>query len=277
MIFVTDRRGTLGRIAAILVLALACAAPARSAQKSAVSVGGDAMIITDGSGKVLFAQNPDLRREVASTQKLVTALVITRAGDLDKKITITAADAACSPTKLPNSVGGTYTRRELLKALLVLSANDAARALARDNAGSEAAFGAKMTQVARSLGANNSVFKTSNGLPAAGQYSTARDMATIGRAAYRDPLIREAARTKFLPWRDAKGRSQTLRNSNRVLHRHPNATGLKIGYTSAAGHCLVLSWEEAGRTIYTVVLGGKNELFWVEAALVTSLYANGLL
>lgn len=273
-------RATGTRILAVTLLSLAFAVTAVAvppAKKSAVSVGGDAMIVTDSSGKVLFAQNPDLHREVASTQKLVTALVITRAGNLDKKVTVTPQDAACNPTKLPKSVGGTYTRRELLKAMLVLSANDAARALARDNAGSEAAFGAKMTQLARSVGANNSVFKTSNGLPASGQYSTARDMAAIGRAAYRDPVIRDAVRTKFLPWRDAKGGSQSLRNSNRVLHRHPNATGMKIGYTGAAGHCLVLSWEEAGRTVYTVVLGGKNELFWVEAALVTSLYANGLL
>lgn len=270
-----------GLIVSLLVtfacaLSVAAAPPAKQ-KKSAVSVGGDAMIITDGSGKVLFAQNPDLRREVASTQKLVTAMVITRAGNLDKKVTVTAEDAACSPTKLPNSVGATYTRRELLQALLVYSANDAARALARDNAGSEAAFAAKMTQMARSVGAGNSVFKTSSGLSAAGQYSTARDMAAIARAAYRDPVIRDAARTKFLPWRDAKGRSHTLRNSNRVLQRHANATGLKIGYTGAAGHCLALSWEESGRTVFAVVLGGKNELFWVEAALVTSLYANGLL
>ncbi|MFZ9932804.1 MAG: D-alanyl-D-alanine carboxypeptidase family protein [Chthoniobacterales bacterium] len=251
--------------------------PVRAAPKNAFSVGGEAVYITDGSGKTLFAENADRRREVASIQKLVTALVITRAGNLDKPVTITAADANCSPTKLPNSVGGTYTRRQLLQAMLVMSANDAARALARDNAGSEAAFGAKMTQMARSLGAKNSVFKTSSGLSAGGQHSTARDMAIIGRAAYRDPLIRQTARMKFLPWRDAKGKSHSLRNSNRVLHRHPNATGLKIGYTGAAGHCLVLSWEEAGRTIICVVLGGKNELFWVEAALITSLYANGLL
>ena len=262
---------------AVLAVSVACACAAPKKPGSAVSVGGDAMIITDKSGKVLFAQNPDLRREVASTQKIVTAMVITRAGNLDKPVTITAADANCSPTKLPNSVGGTYTRRQLLQAMLVYSANDAARALARDNAGSEAAFGEKMTQLARQLGANNSVFKTSSGLSAPGQYSTARDIATLGRAAYRDPLIRQAAATKFLSWRDAKGKSSTLRNSNRVLQRHPNATGLKIGYTGAAGHCLLLSWEEGGRTVFTVVLGGKNELFWVEAALVTSLYSNGLL
>lgn len=261
-------------VAAVLAAGIA-AAPA--APKNAFSVGGDAMIITDKSGKILFAQNADQRREVASTQKLVTALVVSRAGNLDKPVTMTAEDAACTGTKLPRGVGGTYTRRQLLQALLVLSANDAARALARDNAGSEAAFAGKMTQLARQLGAGNSVFKNSSGLSSSGQYSTARDMAIIGRAAYSDPVIRQAARTKFLPWRDAQGKSHTLRNSNRVLHRHPNCTGLKIGYTRAAGHCLVASWEEGGRTIFGVILGGKNELFWVEAALVFSLYANGLL
>lgn len=235
------------------------------------------MVITDKSGKTLFSQEADRRREVASTQKLVTALVVSRAGNLDKPVTVTSEDTACAGTKLPRGAGGTYTRRQLLQAMMVLSANDAARALARDNAGSEPAFAAKMTQLARQLGAKNSVFKNSSGLSASGQYSTARDMAIIARAAYSDPVVRKAAQIKFLPWRDAKGKSHSLRNSNRVLHRHPNCTGLKIGYTRAAGHCLVASWEENGRTVFGVILGGKNELFWVEAALVISLYANGLL
>ncbi|MEY4300087.1 MAG: hypothetical protein RIR25_1323 [Verrucomicrobiota bacterium] len=259
-----------------MLIGSATAAPKRQGS-SPFSVGGDAMLVIDGGGKTLFSQNASTQREVASLQKLVTALVITRAGNLDKQITVTAEDANCSPTKLPNAVGGTYTRRELLQAMLVPSANDAARALARDNAGGEAAFATKMTQLARQLGASNSVFKTSNGLPASGQYSTAQDMVIIARAAYRDPVIRKAVAIKFLPWRDARGRPSSLRNANRLLHRHPNCTGMKIGYTGAAGHCLVASWEENGRTIFGVILGGKNELFWVEAGVVLSLYANGLL
>ncbi len=250
---------------------------AHAAAKNPFTVGGDAVVITDASGKLLFAHNPDTRREVASIQKLVTAMVITRAGKLDKPVTITASDANCPPTRLPNAVGTTATRRQLLQAMLVLSANDAARALARDNAGSEAAFGEKMTQLARQIGATHSVFKNSTGLSAAGQYSTARDMAAIARAAHRDPLIRQTVRTKFLPWRDAGGHAHTLRNSNRLLHRHPGCTGMKIGYTNAAGHCLAASWEERGRTAFGIILGGKNELFWMEAGLILPLYANGLL
>lgn len=260
-----------------LLLLCGALAGAKAAPKNPFTIGGDAMVITDASGKVLFTHNSDTHREVASTQKLITAMVITRAGNLDKPVTITASDAACPPTHLPNPVGATYTRRQLLQAMLVLSANDAARALARDNAGGETAFGTKMTQLARQAGATNSVFKNSTGLPAAGQYSTARDMASIARAAYRDPLIRQTIRTKFLPWRDAGGRSHTLRNSNRLLHRHPNCTGMKIGYTGAAGHCLVASWEEHGHLIFGIILGGKNELFWLEAGLILPLYANNLL
>lgn len=264
-------------VAACFLLLCGTLTRTNAAPKNPFTVGGDAMVVTDLSGKLLFAHNPDTRREVASIQKLVTAMVIIRAGNLDKPVTITASDVNCPPTHLPNSVGATHTRRQLLQAMLVLSANDAARALARDNAGSEAAFGAKMTQLARQIGAANSVFKNSTGFTAAGQCSTARDMAAIARAAYRDPLIRQTVRTKFLPWRDAGGRSHTLRNSNRLLHRHPNCTGMKIGYTNAAGHCLVASWEEHGRTVFGVILGGKTELFWMEAGLILPLYANGLL
>ena len=93
-------------------------------------IEADCVHLVDGaSGKVLFSQGGNQTRQVASTQKLVTALVIVEAGDLDKRVTVTAQDASCQPTKLPNSVGGTYTRRELLQAMLVLSANDVAWAL----------------------------------------------------------------------------------------------------------------------------------------------------
>ena len=226
---------------------------------------------------MLSEKNASQRREVASVQKLVTALVIVEAGNLEKLVTITAQDASCPPTKLPGSVGGTYTRRELLSAMLVLSANDAARALARDNSGSEAAFGAKMTSMARRLGANNSLFKDSAGFSKAGQYSTAVDTVKILQAAYSNPVIRQANATKFLNWRQANGSIVQLRNSNRVLQRHPNCRGGKVGYTAAAGHCAAIVWEENGRQIYGVALRGHREMFWLQLAVAMKLHANGLL
>jgi D-alanyl-D-alanine carboxypeptidase (penicillin-binding protein 5/6) len=241
-------------------------------------VEADTVYVVDGkTGRVLTDKNGNQQREVASVQKLVTALVIAEAGNLDKPVTITAQDASCPPTKLPNSVGGTYTRRELLNAMLVLSANDAARALARDNSGSEAAFGAKMTAMARRLGAKNSVFKDSAGFSKSGQYSTAADTVKILRAAYANPALRQANATKFLNWRQANGAVTQLRNSNRVLHRHPNCRGGKVGYTGAAGHCAAIVWEENGRQIYGVALRGHREMFWLQLAVLSKLHANGVL
>ncbi|MBU3666600.1 MAG: D-alanyl-D-alanine carboxypeptidase, partial [Chthoniobacterales bacterium] len=241
-------------------------------------ISAEAMLVVDGAtGKSLLAQSESRRGQVASLQKLVTAMVIVEAGNLDKPVTVTAQDASCQPTKLPNSVGGTYTRRELLQAMLVLSANDAARALARDNSGNEAAFWAKMTAMARRVGATNSVFKDSAGFTVAGQYSTAADMVKILRAAYANPLIRQADSAKFLNWRQANGKMTQLRNSNRILHRHPNCRAGKVGYTAAASHCVALVWEENGKRLYAVALGGKNEMFWLQFAVVLKLIANGLL
>lgn len=264
-----------------LMAGLLCLSPARAGISSAAQaalIGAESVLIVDGeSGEVLYEKEANRPREVASVQKLLTALIIAEAGDLEKPVTITAEDASCQPTKLPNGPGGTYTRRELLEAMLVLSANDAARALARDNSGSEAAFGAKMTLRARRLGAKTSVFKNSAGFSAGGQYSTASDMVKIAKAAHKNPVIRRIVTIKELPWRDADGRATTLRNSNRMLHRHPSCHGLKVGYTAAAGHCTVALWEEKGRRLYAVVLHGHKEIFWLQLAVVLSLHANNLL
>lgn len=280
----------VGRLTACLLVVLgvvACGGPAKSVaagaavpgkRVSANLVDADSILIVDGNtGQVLFAKNADQTREVASVQKLVTALVILDAGNLDKPVTVTAQDASCRPTKLPGSVDGTYTRRELLEAMLVLSANDAARALARDNAGSEAAFGAKMTALARRLGARNSVFKDSAGFAAAGQHSTAQDMMKIVMAAYENPLIRQATRTTVLPWRRANGKMVQLRNSNRILHRHAACRGMKVGYTADAGHCAAIAWDENGRRLFAVVLRGRSEMFWLQTGVAMKLHAHGLL
>jgi D-alanyl-D-alanine carboxypeptidase (penicillin-binding protein 5/6) len=231
------------------------------------------IIVDESSGRVVSAKNANQLRQAASLQKLVTALVIAEAGNLDKPVTVTAADSNCPRTKLPKSVGGTYTRRELLQAMLVVSANDAARALARDNSGSESAFGAKMTAMARRVGAINSVFKDSAGFTVAGQCTTATDMVQILKAAYANPVIRQANATKFLVWRKTDGTTQLLRNPLGILHRHPNCRGGKVGYTSAASDCVALVWEEDNTRLYGVALGGKSDAFWEQLAAAHKLLA----
>jgi D-alanyl-D-alanine carboxypeptidase (penicillin-binding protein 5/6) len=246
--------------------------------RSAVDLieAGSVHVIDASSGAVLGSKNAHVRREVASLQKILTAMVVIEAGNLDKPVTITAADADCPPTNLPNAVGGTYTRKQLLEVMLIYSPNDIARALARDNSGSEAVFAVKMTKLARRLGAANTVFKNSTGFAAAGQYSTAADMARIARAALANEFLRQTMQKKSVIWRDRTGRSHTFMNSNRLLQQHADCSGMKVGYTGKAGHCAISVWHGKKRII-AVTLGGKGKASWMESGLVFGFMRDGRL
>lgn len=233
------------------------------AASSAPAINAASYILLDaGTGATIASRNADTRRAVASTQKILTALVVLDAGNLDKPVRITSSDVSVEPTRLGIKPGETYTRRKLLYAFLVKSANDVANALARDNAGSISAFAARMNAKARSLGAVNSNFRNPSGLPASGQYSTARDMARIAMAAYRNGVIRDAVRMKYYSFRYATGRSVTLENTNKLLGSMPECNGMKTGYTNAAGRCLISTATRGGRAVILVQLGTKTKFIW---------------
>jgi D-alanyl-D-alanine carboxypeptidase (penicillin-binding protein 5/6) len=225
-----------------------------------------AIVIDVVSGRVLYAKNADSPRAVASTQKIVTALCILDAGNIDKPITIQPSDMACEPTHLGLKTGDTYSRRELTKVLMVKSANDVARALARDVGGSQEGFSDLMNQKARSLGMRNSNFINPNGLPQPGQYSTARDMAIAARAAYRSPLIRSFTATKVFDFQFNDGRTRRIENTNRLLKTVPYCDGLKTGTTNAAGRCLVASGSLNGRSVISVVLKSNTPNVWKDSS-----------
>lgn len=218
------------------------------------------------TGETIASRNADTARGVASTQKVITALVVLDAGDLDRPVRVASSDVAVEPTKLGIKPGEVYTRRQLLYAFLVKSCNDVANVLARDNAGSVSAFAAKMTAKARSLGATNSVFKNPHGLTAKGQYSTARDMARIAMAAYRNPVIRDAVRRKYFTFRYASGRTITLENTNHLLGQMPECDGMKTGYTVAAGRCLISCAHTWNNDVILVQLGTKTKYIWNDGA-----------
>ncbi len=244
----------LPAILALLLSALPAAAKAPPPQ-----VHGQSAILVDvRSGRVLFSKNSREHRAVASTQKLLTALIIAESGNLWERITIRPEDTAAAPTKLYLKSGQTYSRFELLQALLIKSPNDVAQALARDNAGSYEAFALKMNRRARAMGASSSRFLNANGLPADGQFSTARDIAIIARNAYANPVIRRIVATPRAEFRFADGRVRQLVNTNRVLHQAPWCNGMKTGFTNAAGHCLVSSGQSNGRDVIAVVLGSNK-------------------
>jgi D-alanyl-D-alanine carboxypeptidase (penicillin-binding protein 5/6) len=222
------------------------------------------------TGQILYEKNADATRAAASTQKLLTALIVAEDGDLDREVTVQAVDTLAEPVRLNIKPGETYQRIDLLRALLVKSPNDVARCLARDNAGSIESFADKMNAKARSLGATHSNFVNPNGLPIPDQYSTARDLALIARAAYANPIIRSIVCLPRLTFRYANGRVRELENTNKVLKRLPYCNGMKTGYTEAAGHCLIASGNVPGRDIIVVVLGDSRSRVWQDASALLS-------
>lgn len=241
--------------------------PAQDSEGGIPQTRAASVLVQDAvSGKVLYEKNGSQRRPPASTQKLLTALLVVEAGSLDKKVVVEECDTRVEPVKLGFKPGETYTRRELLRVMLVHSVNDVAYCLARDNAGSVEAFAEKMNEKARELGMTSSHFVNPNGLPAPGQYSTARDMGKLALAAYQSSTIRSIVSTKSLFFRYADGHVQEYKNTNLVLRDYPYCTGMKTGYTQAAGHCLISSGSNNKREVITVVLGDtKRSWLWQDS------------
>lgn len=228
------------------------------------------MIIDAHSGQILYEKNADEVRPAASTQKLLTALIIAEHGFLEQPVRVEAVDTLAEPVKLNIKPGDVYQRIDLLRALLVKSPNDVARCLARDHAGSVEAFAQVMNWRAQTLGATHSHFVNPNGLPVPGQYSSARDLSIIARAAYANPTIRSIVCLPHLVFRYANGRTRELENTNKVLKRLPYCNGMKTGYTEAAGHCLIASGSRPGRDIIVVVLGDSKSGVWRDASALLS-------
>ncbi len=228
-------------------------------------VAESALVVDAVTGRILAGKNVDLRRAVASTQKLLTALLVVEAGPLSDEVTIEASDTQVEPTKLYLRPGDTYTRGTLLKVILVRSANDASLALARDVAGSVEAFSARMNERARSLGMRNSNFRNPHGLTEEGQFSTARDMVKLARVAYQRSAIRAPMTWPEYVFVHNDGKEHKLVNTNKLLKRLPYATGMKTGTTRASGKCLVASASLRGRTAIAVVLGSTPSAVWSDA------------
>jgi len=223
-----------------------------------------AILIDARTGRTLFQKFADSEVQVASTQKLVTALLVTERGNLDQRFVIASADCAVEPGKLGFRPGQSYSRRELLTAMMVKSENDAAAALARDHSGSVSAFAEEMNRKAWEVGARNSHFLNPHGLPAA-QHSTARDMARIAYRVYREPELRQMMLRPSLTFVFSNGRTKHLEATNKLLKRSPIYNGMKTGYTFAAGRCLISSASTGGRDVILVQLGSKTSSIFDDA------------
>lgn len=221
-------------------------------------------IIDPNNGRTLFTHNANERRQVASTQKIITALCVCDERKLDKMVTIESSDCKAPPIRLNLKPGEQYRKRELLKAMLIGSYNDVALALARDTAGSVPAFVERMNRRARRMRMYDTHFANPNGLPAE-QYSTAYDMALAACYAYNNRVIREYINIPSYDFIRANGTVRPMNSTNRLLRSHPWVHGMKTGYTNAAGKCLISCGSNNGRSVIVVVLGSTNAKIWGES------------
>jgi serine-type D-Ala-D-Ala carboxypeptidase (penicillin-binding protein 5/6) len=234
--------------------------PPASARHVHPPVAARAAIVVDAdSGRVLWAYRPHRRLPIASTTKIMTAVVaLQRLGLRD------VVDVNPIATRVPLVKEGLRKHErvrtwKLLDGLLIFSGNDDALALATAAAGTRSAFIDAMNRQARLLGLRDSHFSSPSGVIDDGNVSSAWDLATLTRFALRDGRFRRVVRTRLarVPW-SAPTYEKVYVNKNALLGSYPGADGVKTGWTTLAGHCLVASATRRGRTIIVVLLNAPN-------------------
>jgi D-alanyl-D-alanine carboxypeptidase (penicillin-binding protein 5/6) len=227
---------------------------------STTAQAGSAQLLLDArTGEVLASENADVLNHPASLTKMMSVYMVfdaIKAGKLswDSPVPFSKHAASRPPTKLFVKAGDSITVREAVLAMIVRSANDASAAIGEKIGGSEEGFAALMTRKARSLGMMNTTFFNASGLPHPRQFTTARDMSTLGVALMRDfPEEYELFATKSF-----KFRGKTINGHNNLMYRYKGMDGIKTGYTNASGFNLVSAVEHDGRRVIGVVMGGRT-------------------
>lgn len=218
------------------------------------------ILISADTGEVLYENNADEERAIASTTKIMTALLTLEAGQLDRRFTADSMAIRVEGTSMGLREGDIVTRRALCYGMLLPSGNDAANAAAVSVSGSITAFADKMNEKAAALGMTNTHFVTPSGLDADGHYSTARDMATLTRAALKNEEFRKICglSSASISFGNPPNR-RTLYNSNKLLARYEGCIGVKTGFTDNARRCLVSAAERDGVTLIAVTLNAADD------------------
>lgn len=219
-------------------------------------------VLDETNGNVLFAKNPNEQLPMASTTKLMTAVVAIAHGNPDQWITITPDAANTGGTRMVLKVGERYTLRELLYAMLLLSANDAAEAVADGLGGNVDTFVRWMNETANGLGLQHTHFTNPHGLDDPNHYSSAHDLAVLGRYALSLPVIHQisASRTFTITATDQHPQHDFI-NMNQPMWWYPGADGGKPGWTGASQFVTVLSSIRNNHHLIAVIMHGKND--WV--------------
>lgn len=210
-----------------------------------------AVLIDAETGKVLAAKNPHLHAQIASTTKVMTAVLALEMGNLSDRIKVPAGafNYEWDATVMGLKAGETVTLKDLLYGLLLPSGADAANTIAIHYGGSETKFAALMNKKAAELGMKDTHYVTAHGLDTPGQYSSAYDLALLGRYASQMPQLMAIAGARSYDWN-----GHILVNVNHVLFWYPGVDGIKPGYTDAAGICQLLDARRDGRHVIAAIL-----------------------
>lgn len=224
------------------------------------------------SGRVLYEHDAGKRMSPASLTKIMSALVILEKGQLDDFVTISPSAARAHKTHLRVKAGQVFRLEDLLKAMLIVSANDACLAAVEHVGGDEAQFVTLMNAKAEALGLSDTHFSNGCGFDNPDHYSTAEDLATLSVTALDQPIFRQLVREERASITPVNGhRSYALHNTNRLLGRIPGVEGIKTGFTSKAGRCLIAKVSQNGSDLLLVILNSKRR--WNTA---TNLITYGL-
>lgn len=224
-----------------------------------VSARGAVLMEAD-SGTVVFGQNENARLSMASTTKIMTALVALESLPISTPVAVTAATVGVEGSSIYLTEGETLTLEDLLYALMLESANDAAETIAVAVAGDVPAFAELMNKKAAELGLTDTHFVNPHGLDAEGHYTTAKELALLARAALENPDFRRICSTerRTIPLRGNEG-VRLLLNHNKLLKSYEGCIGVKTGYTKKTGRCLVSAAERDGVTLIAVTLGAPDD------------------
>ena len=242
------------RKAILLLLAALLLNPASPPGNEPPTVSAECAVLAGEKGELLLAKNADARCLIASTTKLMTALVALEHSELADEVTIPAECCGIEGSSMYLQAGEKYTVQELLTGLLLASGNDAALALALHCGGSEGQFVAWMNEKAAALGMENSHFANPHGLDDPEHCGTAADLAMLMAACLREPAL-----AAILKQDHASIHEQYYVNHNKLLNSCPGCLGGKTGYTQAAGRCLVSACERDGTRLICVTLNAPDD------------------
>ena len=227
------------------------AQPALSAQS--------AILIRADNGESIAEYNADKRCGMASTTKIMTAILAIENGDLDRQITVPDQAIGVEGSSLYLKPDEKITMRDLVYGVLLQSANDAAEAIAIEIAGSIEAFADRMNQKAKALGLENTHFTNPHGLADENHYTTARELACIAKYALENPTFREICSTLRATISNNGDGNRYLLNHNKLLAIYDGTYGVKTGFTKATGRCLVSAAERNGVSLIAVTLNAPND------------------